>query len=231
MTSTTGHTVKAFDEELGQLRALISEMGGLAEQAINQAMQALVENNSDLAYTVIGRDHRIDEIQAEIERQVVTLVALRAPMANDLREVIATFKIAGHIERIADYAKNIAKRVLLLRTSPHAIGGAMLLEISTAVRVMVMRVIEAFMARDAADAVQVCAMDAEIDNLHNRLFRTLLDEMMEHSDNIAEFTHLLFVAKNLERIGDYATNIGEMVYFAATGAHLPERIKGDDLLD
>lgn len=230
MDDTTGHTVKAFDQELDQLGALISEMGRLAEQAVNHSMTALIENNCDLAYKVIGADPRIDQLQADIERQVVTIVALRAPMANDLRDVMATFKIAGDIERIADYAKNIAKRVTQLPLPPRSAGSELLITIGQSVATMVQNVITAFVERDAEVAAAVCAADVEVDKLHNRLFRTLLDCMIESPDNIPEFTHLLFVGKNLERIGDHATNIGEMVYYAAVGKELPERIKGEDLL-
>lgn len=229
MVDATGHTVKAFDEELGQLRALISEIGGLAERAIDQAMAALIQNNDDLACAVIRVDPRIDALQAEIERQVVTLVTLRAPMANDLRDVMATFKIAGDIERVADYAKNIAKRVLQLHLPLHPRGRELLLVIGQSVGAMVKQVISAFMAHDAVAAAAVCAADIEVDNLHDRLFRTLLDCMIENPDSIPEVTHLLFVGKNLERIGDHATNIGEMVYYAAVGEELPERAKGSNV--
>ena len=226
----TGHTVKAFDDELGQLRALVSEMGGLAEAAIEDAIQALVRRDLDGAARVVDQDRRIDEIEAEIERQVVRLIALRAPMADDLREILAAMKISGVIERMGDYAKNIAKRVPLLQDARGIEPLSILPAMARLVSEMVRDVLDAFIARDPDAALAVCESDRAVDDFYNSLFRTLLTYMLENPHTITSATHLLFIAKNLERIGDHATNVAEMVYFAATGRQMIERAKGDDTL-
>jgi len=223
----TGHTIKAFDEELDTLRGTICEMGGLAEQAIAESMEALIRRDQEAAARVVDRDHRLDALEAEIERTAVQIIALRAPMADDLREVVAALKIAGVVERIGDYAKNIAKRVPSIeasRVSPISL----LPEMARIVGEMVHNVLDAFAARDAEKARMVCERDAAVDDFYNSIFRALLTHMMENPHNITPATHLLFVAKNLERIGDHATNVAEMVYFAATGQHLGDRAKGAD---
>lgn len=225
----TGHTIKAFDDELNQLRANVSEMGGLAEAAIRDAMRALISHNSEGAAEIVARDHRIDELEAEVERSVVSIIALRAPMADDLRDIIAALKIAGAVERIGDYARNIAKRVP--KVGPSQIEPLSLLpEMGRMVGEMVKSVLDAFVARDPQKALEVCERDRAVDDFYNSIFRTLLTFMMESSHNITPATHLLFVAKNLERIGDHATNIAEMVYFAATGERMGERQRGEDAL-
>ncbi|WP_076071188.1 phosphate signaling complex protein PhoU [Sphingomonas montana] len=226
----TGHTVKAFDEELGQLRALVSEMGGLAEAAISDAIQALVRRDMGAASRVVDQDRRIDAIEAEVERKVVRLIALRAPMADDLREILAAMKISGVIERIGDYAKNIAKRVPLLQDARGLEPLSILPSMARLVSEMVHDVLDAFVARDPDAALVVCENDRAVDDFYNSLFRTLLTYMLENPHTITSATHLLFIAKNLERIGDHATNVAEMVYFAATGRQMVERAKGDDTL-
>jgi phosphate transport system protein len=226
--ATTGHTVKAFDQELDQLRAAISEMGGLAEAAIRESMQALVRRDSEAAAEVVKRDKKIDALEAEVERQAVQIIALRAPMADDLREVVAALKIAGVVERIGDYAKNIAKRVASVEDSKIR-PLSLLPEMARIAGEMVQSVLDAFAARDPQKAAEVCERDAAVDDFYNSIFRALLTHMMENPHNITPATHLLFVAKNLERIGDHATNVAEMVYFAATGEHLADRQKGADV--
>jgi len=228
--ATTGHTIKAFDEELDTLRATISEMGGLAEQAIRDAMQALVNRDAAAAEEIVKRDKKIDALEAEIERRAVQIIALRAPMADDLREVVAALKIAGVVERIGDYAKNIAKRVASVEDSKIR-PLSLLPEMARIAGEMVHNVLDAFAARDAKKAVQVTERDQAVDDFYNSIFRALLTHMMENPHNITPATHLLFVAKNLERIGDHATNVAEMVYFAATGEHLGDRAKGADVTD
>ncbi len=223
----TAHTVKAFDDDLNQLRANISEMGGLAEAAIRESMHALVYRDTQAADEIIERDGKIDELEAEVERAVVNIIALRAPMADDLRDVIAALKIAGAVERIGDYARNIAKRVSSLERSQIE-PLSLLPEMGRIVSEMVKSVLDAFAARDAAKALEVCERDRAVDDFYNSIFRALLTFMMENSHNITPATHLLFVAKNLERIGDHATNIAEMVYFAATGQRMSERPRGRD---
>lgn len=226
----TGHTVKAFDEDLGQLRALISEMGGRAEAAITGALEALVHRDLDSAARIVEGDQRIDELEAEVERQVVRLIALRAPMADDLREVLAALKIAGVVERMGDYAKNIAKRVAVLQDARGMDAMSVLPAMGRVATEMVRNVLDAFVLRDAEAAVAVSERDKAVDDFYNSLFRTLLTYMMENPHNITASTHLLFIAKNIERIGDHATNVAEMVYFAATGRQMAERTKGEDPL-
>ena len=226
--STTGHTIKAFDRDLDQLRASIAEMGGLAEAAIAGAMRALVDRDLAAAQTVIDNDKRLDALEAEVERLAVQVIALRAPMANDLREVVAALKIAGVVERMGDYAKNIAKRVHAIEGSTELEPLSLLPEMARITGEMVHMVLDAFVQRDPEKAQQVCERDRAVDDFYNSIFRTLLTFMMEKPQSITAATHLLFVAKNLERIGDHATNVAEMVYFAATGTHLGEREKGAD---
>jgi phosphate transport system protein len=225
--ATTGHTIKAFDQELDQLRATIAEMGGLAETAIREAMQALVRRDAETAKAVVERDSKIDALETEVERQAVQIIALRAPMADDLREVVAALKIAGIVERIGDYAKNIAKRVGSVEDSKIR-PLSLLPEMARIAGEMVHNVLDAFVARDAQKAAEVCERDTAVDDFYNSIFRALLTHMMENPHNITPATHLLFVAKNLERIGDHATNVAEMVYFAAKGEHLADRPKGAD---
>ncbi|QAY77229.1 phosphate signaling complex protein PhoU [Sphingosinicella sp. BN140058] len=228
MGITTGHTIKAFDQDLNQLRANIAEMGGLAEAAIADSMRALVRRDPDAAATVIANDAKLDVLEVEVERLAVQIIALRAPMADDLREVVAALKIAGLVERIGDYAKNIAKRVHAIEGSSELRPLSLLPEMARITGEMVHMVLDAFVQRDAKKAVEVCERDRAVDDFYNSLFRTLLTFMMEDPQNITAATHLLFVAKNLERIGDHATNVAEMVYFAATGTHLGERERGED---
>ena len=217
------HTVKAFDEDITRLRGLIAEMGGLAEVSVNEAMDALVRGNQDLARTVIQRDKRIDEIEMEVDRLAIRILALRAPMADDLREVIASLKIAGVIERIGDYAKNIAKRVGRIegrqRFEPLTILPAMA-EVASE---MVHDVLTAYAARDAEAAREIVLRDAKVDAFYDSIFRNLVSYMVENPATISSAAQLLFVARNIERIGDHATNIAEQVYYAATGTYLPER--------
>ena len=228
MASTTGHTLKAFDEDLDQLRATIAEMGGLAEAAINASMKALTRRDTEAARKIVEADRRIDQLEAEAERQAVQIIALRAPMADDLREVVAALKIAGVIERVADYAKNIAKRVTVVEEAGDMKPLSLIPAMGAIASEMVRNALDAFAARDAEKAAAVCERDRALDDFYNSIFRTLLTFMMEDPHNITPATHLLFIAKNLERVGDHATNIAEMVHFAATGRHLGEREKGSD---
>jgi phosphate transport system protein len=217
------HTVKAFDEDITRLRGLIGEMGGLAEVAISDAMEALVKGREALAGEVLARDKRIDAFETEIDRLAIRILALRAPMADDLREVITALKIAGMIERIGDYAKNIAKRVGHIegrrRFEPLTLLPAMA-EIAVE---MVHDVLTAYAARDAAAAREIVQRDAKVDAFYDSIFRNLVSYMVENPATISSAAQLLFVARNLERIGDHATNIAEQVCYAATGEHLPER--------
>ena len=225
MQQQTGHTLKAFDEDIDRLRGLISEMGQLAHQAIREAMRCLIERDTEGALRVVERDKEIDRLEIETEKRVVQLIALRAPMAGDLRDVVAALKISGVVERIGDYAKNIAKRVSQIDGSSKIEPLSLLPEMARIATAMVHDVLDAFVERDAEAAVQVCKRDQAVDDFYDSIFRTLLTHMMENPQSIGQAAHLLFVAKNLERVGDHATNIAEMVYYAATGQHLTD--KGD----
>ncbi len=229
MASSHEHTVKAFDQDIGQLRALISQMGGLAEQAIEDSMLALSRGDTELARQVREKDKAIDAIEAELEKLVVRVIALRAPMADDLREVIAALKIAAVIERIGDYAKNIAKRVPMIHTEgeDRIEAVSVLPAMGQLAGDMVRDVLDAYSARDAEAAVRVCQRDTALDDFYDSIFRTLVTFMVENPRTVSQVAHLLFVAKNLERIGDHATNVAEMVYFAATGDYLAERETGE----
>lgn len=225
MQQTREHTLKAFDEDLDRLRALISQMGGLAEFAIEEAMRCLVQRDVDGAAKVVENDQKLDQLEIETERRVVQLIALRAPMAGDLREAVAALKISGVVERIGDYAKNIARRVPQLGNSGQIEPLSLLPEMARIATQMVHDVLDAFVNRDAEAAIQVAERDQAVDDFYDSIFRTLLTFMMENPNNIGQSAHLLFVAKNLERVGDHATNIAEMVYFAATGKQMAERLE------
>ena len=223
MQQPHGHTLKAFDQDLADLRALITDMGAFAEAAIEESMRCLIERDKAAAEQLVEADLQLDELETEAERRVVELIALRAPMADDLREAIAALKIAGVVERIGDYAKNIARRVRRLPKKSHEIEPLSLLpEMAKMASAMVHDVLIAFVERDPDKAEAVCKRDDALDDFYESIFRTLLTYMMEDPQNIGPSTTLLFVAKNLERIGDHATNIAEMVYYAATGERLVE---------
>jgi phosphate transport system protein len=225
------HTVKAFDEDLNGLRALIAEMGGLTEAAIDDAMKALQQRDTTLAARVVAGDKRIDELEARIDRMVVQVIALRAPMADDLREIVAAMKIAGVVERMGDYAKNIAKRVPIIITDARIEPLSLLPSMAQIAREMVKSALDAFAARDPVKAVAVIERDRAVDDFYNSIFRTMLTFMMENPKTITEGAHILFLAKNLERIGDHATNVAEMVYYAATGTMPPERERPPSVVD
>jgi phosphate transport system protein len=162
-------------------------------------------------------------LETEVDALAIRIIALRAPMADDLREIIAALKIGGVVERIGDYAKNIAKRIPLLENVGKVEPLSLLPEMARIATGMVHDVLDAFVARDAEAAVRVCERDDAVDDFYDSIFRALLTHMMENPHNIGQAAHLLFVAKNLERVGDHATNIAEMVYYAATGQHMTDR--------
>jgi len=216
-----------LEAELDTLRGTICEMGGLAEAAIREAMEALVRRDAEAAARVVRRDRKIDALETEIERRAVEIIGRCAPTAADLRETVAALKIAGVVERIGDYAKNIAKRVPSVEDS-RIRPISLLPEMARIAAEMVHDALDAFAARDPKKAAAVTERDAAVDDFYNSIFRSLLTHMMENPHNITPATHLLFVARNLERIGDHATNVAEMVYFAATGEYLADRPKGAD---
>jgi phosphate transport system protein len=217
------HTVKAFDSEITQLRGLIAEMGGLAEVAIADAIDALINHDEEKAKLVVAGDAKIDALEAEVDRLAVRVIALRAPMADDLRDVIAALKISGVVERIGDYAKNIAKRVGQVENARKFEPLTLIPAMADIAQSMVRDVLNAYGSRDALLAVEVINRDEKVDNFYNSIFRNLVAHMMENPATISSAAQLLFIARNLERIGDHATNVAEMVYFAATGLYHAER--------
>ena len=222
------HTVKAFDLELDGLGQKIAEMGGIAEKMMSDAMDALGNFNSELARSVITTDMRLDTLQREIEEGATLTIARRQPMAVDLRQIIGAIRVAGDLERVGDLAKNIAKRTLRASGEmrmPRALVG--LKHMNDVAALQLKNVLDAYAQRDVEKAREVWAKDVELDALEDSIFRDLLTSMMEDPRNIGCCTSLLFVSKNIERIGDHATNIAETVLYLVTGSTLPaERPKG-----
>jgi len=223
------HIVKSFDEALNRLDNIIAEMGGLAEAQLAEAIDVLVRRDGERAARIVDADSRIDALENEVDHQAVALLALRQPMADDLRVVISALKTSGIIERIGDYAKNVAKRTMTLSQLPPMSAAFTVARLGRLSQEMVKEVLDAYVARDVEKAELVRQRDEEVDALYTSLFRELLTYMMEDPRNITPCTHLLFVAKNLERIGDQATNIAEHVVFLVGGRTLAEdRPKGDN---
>jgi len=226
----TDHIVSSFDDELNKLHSIIAEMGGLCEQQLAMAITALVKCDSEKAEKVIKGDKEIDHLEQEVDNLSLKILALRQPMAEDLRAVMAALKTASNLERIGDYAKNIAKRSITLgQTEPIGNASGTIQRMGDLVQVMIKNVLDAYMESDGAKAEDVRARDKEVDVLHTSLFRELLTYMMEVPSTITPCAHLLFIAKNIERIGDHATSIAEYVHFRVNG-HTPleARAKGDD---
>lgn len=217
------HTVKAFDEDITRLRGLIAEMGGLAELAIDQAMQALVSGDEVLGAEVVERDRRLDALESEVDAMAVRTLALRAPMADDLREIIAALKIAGILERVGDYSKNIAKRVGRIEGRSRFEPLTLIPAMGELAAEMVHDVLTAYAARDPELAREVIERDERVDAFYDSIFRNLVSYMVENPATISSAAHLLFIARNLERIGDHATNIAEMVHYSAVGTYPPDR--------
>jgi phosphate transport system protein len=220
----TEHTVSAFDDDLRAITGKVVEMGGHAEAIVSRAVKALLKADRALAHSVIADDVVLDNLQFELDERAILVIAKRQPMASDLREIIGAMRIAADLERIGDMGKNIAKRAGMINDpiSPRKLVGG--LEHLTSLALgQVKDVLDAYVARDAAKADRVCDKDDEVDSLYTSLFRELLTYMMEDPRNITVCTHLLFCAKNMERIGDHATNIAETVSFMVTGHAMPSR--------
>ena len=216
------HIVKSFDQELQLLDKKIAQMGGLAERLLAQAFDALEQRDPKLAEVAVASDRVIDQLERELQEQTILMIARRQPMANDLRHIMTVLKIAGDLERIGDLAKNIAKRALAVSSENHPkplMTG--LKHMNDLAMGQLHDVLDAFADRDADKALLVWRQDERIDAMYNSLFRELLTYMMEDPRNITACTHLLFCAKNLERIGDHVTNIAENAYYVLTGAQLP----------
>lgn len=222
------HIVRSFDEDLKKLTDMLLRMGGMVENELAMAARAMESRDAGMAARAVEEDRKVDALEREIEQYVIRMLALRQPMAADLRMVVAALKITGDLERIGDYAANVAKRGIVLTQFPTlpALGG--LSHMAALAQQQVRDIVDALDSSDAAKAVEVWRSDQAVDDLYNTIFRELITYMMEDPRNITPCTHLLFVAKNLERIGDHATNIAETVHYAVTGETLPDaRPKGD----
>ena len=225
------HIVRSYEEELNQLAAEVVRMGGLAEAQVNDSIQAFARRDVPMAQAMIGRDGKLDAMEADIERAAIRMIALRQPMANDLRRTMSAMKIAMNLERCGDLAKNIGKRTLILAEAEPA--GPVTRSIERMGKLVASRlkeVIDAYTASEVDRAVSVWSRDTEVDEHYESLFRELLTYMMGDPRTITAGAHLLFVAKTLERIGDHATNIAEIVHFEITGQEIvSERPKLDTL--
>jgi phosphate transport system protein len=222
------HTVRSYDEDLRRLRDMVARMGGLAERQVADATAALVRRDTELASEVVQRDVQIDQLEREIETFCVRLLALRQPMAQDLRLIVASMKVSHDLERIGDYARNGAKRAIVLAEQPvlGSLNGFQ--RMAWLVQENLKGAMDALVNDDASRAEEIWNADEPVDEIYNGIFREMLTHMMEDPRNITAATHLLFVAKNLERIGDHATNIAETVHYAVRGDNLPEdRPKAD----
>jgi len=221
-------TVRSYEEELRRLRDMIVRMGGMAEQQVADAANALVRRDTDLAAEVVQRDAQLDALEREVETFVVRLLALRQPMGPDLRLIVAALKISHDLERIGDYASNAAKRSIVLASLAPLGSLNGFQRMARLVQANLQGAIDALVNEDADKADEIWASDEPVDDIYNGIFREMLTFMMEDPRNISAATHLLFVAKNLERIGDHATNIAETVHFAVRGDALEqERPKAD----
>jgi len=228
----TEHTLKSFEEELNKLSAECARMGGLTEAQVADALTAVVKRNQDLATSVVTRDDKLDVAEREIERRAIRLIALRQPMADDLRRTVAAMKIANNLERCGDLAKNIAKRTLaIIEADPMTQLTRSIDRMGKLVLTRLTAVLDAYARQDLERALAVWSQDEDVDEHYNSLFRELLTYMMGDPRTITACAHLLFVAKNLERIGDHATNIAEIVHYQITGEDMiaPVRPKTDAL--
>jgi len=223
------HTVRSYEEELRALEATILRMGGLAEGQLAAAIEAIAKRDTELAQRTVQSDKQIDQIEHDIAEQTTRLLALRQPMAADLRQVIGALKLAGEIERIGDYAKNIAKHFLVVNRLPGPQTGTLMQRMGQMAQEMIKDVLDAYSNKQPERAIAVWKRDGDVDELYNTQFRALLTYMLEDSRTITACTHLLFMAKNIERIGDHATNMAETVHFVLTGKRLEEeRPRGED---
>lgn len=222
MSTGTRHTAKAFDQDMDHIRGLIAEMGARAETAVGNSMKALLENDKELAQATRADDKIIDRLETEVEQRVVQTIALRSPMADDLRELVAALKIAAVIERIGDYAKNISKRVGQLETNKFLSTNDQLRLMGDIAGEMVRNAINAYAARDIELARNVTARDEAVNQIYKNLFVDFIAFVAKNPASATEVAHLLYISKNLERVGDHATNWAHMIYFTETGENLPD---------
>ncbi|QDH17126.1 phosphate signaling complex protein PhoU [Swingsia samuiensis] len=215
------HIVKSFEQELGQLRSMMAQMGGIVENQVALALAAIADRDEEAASSAYQQDLEVDQLERDVEGLAIRLLALRGPMASDLREIVAALKITGDLERIGDYAASIARKSLRIQTGEGQISLSGLRSMGRLVQDNLRRSIDAMTQRDANRATEVWHADRAVDEYYTALFRELVTYMLEDPRNIRSCTELLFIAKNLERIGDHATNIVERVYYAVTGENLP----------
>ena len=223
------HIVKSYDSELERLYGEITRMGEIAVAQLDAAIDALCRRDSKAAQRVVANDIAIDVLEREVSQDVLRLLALRQPMARDLREVYGALRISADIERIGDYAKNVAKRSMVLNDAAMVPAASALPELARAANGLVRDAMTAFRDRDAVLALAVRGRDVELDELYTRLFRELLTYMAEDPRQITACTHLLFMAKNIERIGDHPTNIAENTWFLVHGEPLADHREKRDL--
>ena len=223
------HTVKSYEEELKNLNANIIKMGSACEDALGKAIQAITTRNSDIAETVIQDDEKIDKFETLVEQQVVNLIALRQPMAIDLRETVTALKMSSDLERIGDLAKNISKRTLLLNENlPKNLVDA-IIRVSSDAQKQLKSILDAYLERSSSMAINVWESDEQIDDLTNLCMQEVIRYLKDNENNLSDGTHLLFVTKNIERIGDHTTNIAEQVYYLVKGEYLEgDRPKGTE---
>ena len=220
---STEHIVQSYDDELANLTNAILQMGGLVESQITATVSAITNRDSAAAEKIIENDREIDELEVEVERQVVSMLALRQPMADDLRAVIGALRISSDLERMGDLAANIAKRTIALSSVDQFPALSSLRAMALIVQTMVKNSLDAFIDNDHEKAMSTWREDEKVDELYNSMFRELLTYMFEDPKLLTTCTHLLFVAKNMERIGDHVTNICEIIHYHSTG----ERTMGD----
>jgi len=218
LATESDHIVKSFDQELEQIRATVVRMGSLAESQLASAVEALVKRDPELADRVVKADSQIDDLETALNSDAVKLLALRQPMANDLRAAVAALKIANDLERIGDYAANVAKRARTLAELEPVEELGQIRELAQLVQEQIKSIMEALIDGDEVKAKQVWQRDQTVDEHYGGLFRSVLDGMISNRRDIEACTHLLFIVKNIERIGDHATNIAELVYFQKTGS-------------
>jgi phosphate transport system protein len=223
------HTVKSYDGQLSRLRDTLMRIGGLVENALTESVAALGRRDAAAAVEIVQRDAEVDILYRSVEEQAVNLLALRQPMANDLRLIVGAIRMGLDLERVGDYAANIAKRVIVLSQLPPVVSVGPIQRMSRLVQEMLKDTLDAFASSDAAKAKDVWQRDEQVDEAYNAVFRNLLTYMMEDPRNITPCAHLLFVAKNIERIGDHATNVAETIRFVVLGEDVEgERPKSDD---
>lgn len=224
------HIVSSFDQELAQLRTKIVKMADLVALQFEKAEKALIEKDLKLAKFVKENDDLVDQMEQDIEKTAIEMIAMRSPMADDLREIISAIKISNALERIGDYAKNLSKRVAVLNeVNKFDPTNAVISQMISLINTMNKDVVDAYINRNSEKAISVWTRDLVVDNLYNSLFRELLTYMMENPKYITPATHLLFVAKNIERAGDHITNIAELIYYIIEGTPIEiVRPKGDD---